>query len=164
MNTFRYSEPNRPGTYEGWFIAFMDDAGAVAILSDYGDYTYRWNARGVDKGIREFLLECEPAYVLSKLARREFSLEKSVASVRDAFEQSLNEGSVDGGEYEDAARALRLVGNEFEFCDFIREDWGQIDLSECWSQDYSGQARAFMEQVWPRLMALVRLDAKREAA
>lgn len=35
VETYRYAEPNTNGL-EGWFVAFLDSIGCLAVLSDYG--------------------------------------------------------------------------------------------------------------------------------
>ena len=153
-NVYRYAERNRPGTYEGWFIAFMDEAGCLAVLSDYGDYSYRWGGIPEGTGIRRFLTQCEPEYVLRKLSRRDwFDVEKNVAAVRQAL---LERETGDPEEFYDE---LRSIGSEYELTRWLEDVDHGLELYDLLpGHSHSPQALAFMERVWPRLMALVRTD------
>jgi len=42
VQVWRYHLPNDRETREGWAIAFLDSIGCFTVLSDYGDYGYRW--------------------------------------------------------------------------------------------------------------------------
>ena len=56
VKVWRYSFPSIKG--EGWAIFFLDETGCFAALSDYGDWSYRWNQRGLPEKLtfRHFLL------------------------------------------------------------------------------------------------------------
>lgn len=43
VTTWRYHMPNDRATGEGWAVCFLDSIGCFSVLSDYGDYGYRWH-------------------------------------------------------------------------------------------------------------------------
>lgn len=50
-----------------WAKVFMDSKGALAIISDYGNFAYHWSDWG-DRDFREFLLGLDDGYLGRKLA------------------------------------------------------------------------------------------------
>lgn len=156
VQTWRYAEANRPGTYEGWFVAFVDEAGCLAVLSDYGDYSYRWGAVPEGVGIRRFLTQCERGYLLSKLSRRDyFDVEKNVAAVREALDARPV------GNPEEFYEELLGISSEYELLRWLEDKEHGLDLYDLLpGHDHSPRALAFMDRVWPRLVALLKSDVE----
>ena len=72
VTTWRYHLPNI--NLEGWVIAFLDSTGCLSVLSDFGDYGYRWHEGGWGPGdFREFFVRCDSGYISRKIASRAHS-------------------------------------------------------------------------------------------
>ena len=72
--TWRYALPSLPAGTDSWSIVFVDSTGAVAVLSDYGNWCYRWVTEHTGfRDFREFLVQADWDYVARKLGsgRRE---------------------------------------------------------------------------------------------
>jgi len=83
MQMWRYAIPSLKG--EGWAILFLDNEGCFAVLSDWGDWSYRWNTRGVaEKDMRHFIVTCDNGYLRGKLNPvQEFDAEKTLVAVKE---------------------------------------------------------------------------------
>lgn len=64
------------GGITGWAKVFIDSSGALAIISDYGNYAYHWTSWG-ERDFREFLLGIDDDYLGGKLAMDRRSGERS---------------------------------------------------------------------------------------
>lgn len=141
--TWRFSGPSISG--EGWWVAFIDEAGCLAVLSDFGDYSFRWNLRGIgEPNLVRFLVKCDSPYVLNKLARRDwFDADFAEKQVRDALRER------DG---EDAAQPS--ISNEFDLHEAVVEHalYQQAADGDLTRMDFDPQAKAFIERVWPRIV------------
>jgi hypothetical protein len=157
MKIWRYSVPNV--NHSGWAICFIDQAGCLAILSDYGNYAYRWPAGGIREfpDLRHFLLKCSgDDYLISKLASRsQYSPEKTCVAIKEAIAGITND-------VERAKEQRHLEDNDDveDESDFV--DWCEETSFDCpWEfrcDDYCSDARAFMKQSWPRLLEQIRED------
>ena len=162
VQMWRYHEPNNGKTYEGWYIAFLDSTGALSVQSDYGDYSYRWNAHGFPAGLgfREFLTQCNSDYILRKLARHdELQPERTEKSIREAIIHLRREGKLTK---EEAAEEWSILRDYSFDSEAAIDSWlRQTELPEAWEYavyDHPQQARAFMEHVWPRLRQAILND------
>ncbi len=160
MNVYRYSEPNTD-RHEGWYIAFIDEAGALAVLSDYGDFCYRWNIRGTDRPIRQFLLECHREYILSKIARKDkYDGDRTLTNVRSEILRMRMVGGFSEGEARDEWDGLKYESIELSEANFNSWYSGTRlgDVSELVVYDYPPMALAFIEYIWPRLLQQIQKD------
>lgn len=156
---WRYSVPNRKG-YEGWAILFLDSEGCFAALSDYGDWSYRWNARGFspDEDIRKFLLRCDDDYLLRKIApQQEYDPDKTKANIRELILGMRRERQLTKDEALEEWELTSDLSNEYEF-----GRWAELtqlpDTSELFCQKYSEQAKAFLKECMPRLREVIKND------
>lgn len=154
-----YSLPNVKR--EGWAIAVLHvTSGFFACDSDYGSYVYTWGSMGV-RDTRQFLMSCDVHYLHSKFMAgkpdaRELDVEASRAAIkkliRKTWPKASNERSV---ELELLARAdfdsegaIALWYSESELPNHVA-DWHE-DIVRVPNR----QCVAFLEKVWPRLVAL----------
>lgn len=159
VGVWRYSFPNVNGM--GWAIFFIDDAGCFAALSDYGDWSYRWNMRGMPegKGVREFLLTCDDDYILRKIApKREYDSEGTVKAVKEFIlgmrrEQQLT--AEEAREEWDLIDFHEGLDNEYNFWGW-NQDSNLPEKHELYQTRYSLQARAFLEKCMPRLRTAIK--------
>lgn len=169
VGVWRYSEPGNG--YEGWWIAFLDDAGCLSVQSDFGDYSYRWNMRGMPErdgkliGLREFLLTTGADYVLGKFATRsEFDDEGSLKAVRKEILDRRRAGECDA----DWARSEWDIATEHLDGTRSGDDWiRETAIDEPWfllGNRYPQQATAFMDRIWPRIVAAIRADLQQPLA
>lgn len=174
VEVWRYSGQNIK--CEGWFIAFMDNAGCLSVQSDYGDYAYRWNMRGMPtvadgsrlQTMREFVagqLSRDPHYVLAKFASRSvYNCAKTAENVkRELIELRRARGKFSK---EEAAAEWDLVEALLVSSQNVDEWMRETALEEphfFLSTDYPEQAKAFMDRAWPRLVALVQAELAAEA-
>lgn len=142
VKTWRFSEPNRKG--EGWWIAFLDEAGALAVLSDFGDYAYRWHPGALgEPNLVRFLARVDSDYVLRKVSPREDHLDCA------ATEMKVREAIVE--EVDDAASDDVSINSERDLFTAV-SDFG-LDGSDVAVYRRDPQAVAFIERVWPRIVA-----------
>jgi hypothetical protein len=166
---WRYEQGNEKG--ECWFIAFLDEACCFAVLSDFGDYSYRWSPTGIGKqDFRDFITSCNSDYLLSKFCRRdEYQSEATVKAVKQAIiDERIRYNNSKG------RHGLSAIGARDEWDGAIHSDilatyegfasWalGESSLHGEVTQlavfDYPIQARMFMERVWPRLKTMIDMD------
>lgn len=158
LRTWRFSEPNRNG--EGWWVAFIDEAGCFSVLSDFGDFAHRWPSSPESLGepnLVRFLARAGADYVLGKIARHDwFDAEASEKKVRAHL--------IERGDEEIAATVT--IRNEVALWTAIY-DFSIDDEDESirrYELDFPPQARAFMANIWPRIVvqlkaAIARGDA-----
>lgn len=168
--TWRYAEPNLNGL-EGWWVAFVDDAGCLSVQSDFGDYSYRWNMCGMPErdgqriGLREFLLDVGSDYVLNKFAgRTEFDDVGTLKAVKLRIIEQRKDASLDAdGAREEWDLATRLLSNASGGDAWV----SHTTLEEPWNElgnRFPREATAFMERIWPRIVAKIRADLSGGAA
>lgn len=161
VQTWRYSFPSVKG--EGWAIFFLDSVGCFAALSDWGDWSYRWNPRGYEAGdgkdFRHFIISCDDDYLLHKIApKQEWDGDATFKSVKEAILGMRR----DGGWSKDKAREewdlLENSGvshSEFEFWDWSK-DTELSDPHELTRHQASRQAKMFLARCMPRLREAIK--------
>lgn len=118
ITTWRYSLPSLPGGEDSWSIVFVDSTGCVAVLSDYGDWCFRWQQRhcGHDD-VRDFLWRLDADYLARKLGmgRKEelqvYDGEATRKRIREHICQYRRSGSLSK---EVAREEWELAGNDLE--------------------------------------------------
>lgn len=159
VQIWRYSLPNVKG--QGWAIVFLDEAGCFAALSDYGNWSYRWNQRGLPEGLtfRHFLLQCEDDYILRKIApKKEYDDEASLAAVRETILGMRREKQLT----KDEAREEWELTDSYEGLSDEHQFWGWAqqtelpDTNELYLTKHPEDARRFLEHVMPRLREAIK--------
>ncbi len=159
---WRYEGPNEDKCYGGWFIAFIDSAGCLAVLSDYGDYSYRWHSPGAS--MRHFLLCCNTGYVADKFGynvKAEIDGDATRKGIREYILETRRQGTLTK---EEARLEWENSRNDFD-SDVDFSDWMQgsnFDDSYEFYRSRKPQLEAFMRQVWPRLVECIREDLESE--
>lgn len=158
---WRYAIPNNK--YEGWAVLFIDEAGCFSILSDYGNWAYRWNARGLPDGVtfRQFFLECEDEYLQRKLApEKVYDRDSTYATIREEIIRLRRRKELTAAE---AASEWELPDDyEGLYDEWNAQQWcAATALSEpgefiCYKTD--PQIVAFFEKSMPKLRELIRAD------
>lgn len=151
---------------QGWFVAFVDEVGCVAVLSDFGDYAYRWGGVPREVGIRRFLTQCERSYVLDKFTygKKEFDEERTRASALEAILEERYAHRCAAEEAREVFDEVTSAVGEHEMTNAIgAAHFGLLNLAECWCTGPTAQHRAFVDQIWPRLMKEIEADLEREA-
>lgn len=166
----RYAVPNSPDG-DGWALLFIDEEGAFAAITDYGDFTYRWPSRGwsaVD--FRHFLLTIDADYLARKLAsgEREYRGDLTAVAVRDQILQQRREwrrqpsspialGKVAARAEWNLVASCRALADEQAF-----EEWcarTKLAAPELLAvEGLPRRVRAFIEKSWPRLRRALELD------
>lgn len=163
VQTWRYSIPSERGN--GWAIAFVDSIGCFSVLSDYGDYGYRWPQAGWGPGdFRRFLLQCNDDYILRKLARRDhYDGEATLRNVKDVILQNRRSLEWSADRAREEWSLLRTYDDLERREDFARwYDSTRIDCAyEHARVTFDPSALAFMTKVWPRITAAIREDLAR---
>jgi hypothetical protein len=145
-----------------WAKVFMDSTGALAIISDFGDYAYHWSSWG-DRDFREFLLGLDDSYLGGKLdigrpGPDPLDEEATVKRVREEILGMRRRYSLSKS---DARHEWELVD------DWLKE--GQVErwleettLEEAWEllvyHRLPGQLRAFLDRLWPLVKKAIALD------
>jgi hypothetical protein len=161
VTTWRYQLPNENG--EGWAIVFMDSIGCFSVLSDYGDYGYRWPQAGWGPGdFRKFILGCDDHYLLRKIARRDhYDGDKTLRAIKKRILRWRREGML---RKDQARQEWDLVTDRYGSV-YSREDfaiWYQRTHLESAHElavyDFEPSVLAFVKHVLPRLRAKIRED------
>jgi hypothetical protein len=162
IRTYRYAENGN-----GWYIAFMDNYGSLSILSDYGNYGYRWGSFGaIEKdGFLRFLTGCDDSYILGKLAqgRSEYQDEPTLAAVKRKIIEYRRDRTLSK---EQAREEWDLLREEYEnlYTEFDYSRWAMRYGNELFNPEEFAvyekpqQAQAFVKNVWPRLIAAIKKD------
>ena len=167
VTTWRYSLPNENG--EGWAIAFLDSIGCFSVLSDYGDYGYRWPQNGWsnpnERDFRQFFLGTDDHYVLRKIARSDHYDGRATC---EGIKRHIIELRRDRHYEKDFARDEwdRLRRYDDVDCREMFAMWYENtkigDAAEFSVYSFSPQALAFQKLVLPRLRAAIRAQLEEE--
>jgi len=164
LGTPRGAEPR-----DSWSIVFVDDDGCLSILSDYGNWGYRWNMAGESKSVRRMLLDFNSSYVYNKLSydhAKVFSPEKTIKVIREQIlsyrrqrELPKKEASVDW-------HAVGRVNNVLDFQEFLdnqRGRWNRyVDMAMYEPHNASGLDH-WTKVSFPRLQERIREQLADEA-
>ena len=165
MKTWRYSVPSE--NCEGWAILFLDDAGCFAVLSDYGNYAYRWNARGFGSpgGIRPFLLGCDNGYLAGKLSpQKVYDGDATLRAVREYILERRRERDWTAERARDEWDLLEWndLDSEFRFQTWLNDTKIEDPWEGLAQYALDIHAAAFLERAWPRLKSLIQADLASE--
>ena len=165
---WRYHLPSIKG--EGWAIAFLDSTGCFTVLSDWGNYGYRWPDHGWGPGdFRAFFVLCDSGYIIRKIARVDtYYGDRTLRAVQDHILERRRDGSFTR---ECARQEWDLLGDYSQLDS--REDfalWGERTHIDAYYEfavfDFDSGAINFARHVLPRLQAAIReeLEPKAETA
>lgn len=153
MQMWRYEIPSIKG--EGWAILFLDNGGSFAVLSDWGNWAYRWAARGgATKDMRYFIVTCNNDSLLRKLNPvQEFDAEATLTAVKEYISSMRQEGRLTEQEEQEELRLLEEhegLDNEW-YWDRWLGDTDMVHAYELRVDRYPLTIQAFLEKCWPRL-------------
>lgn len=117
LGTPRGAEPR-----DSWSIVFVDDDGCLSILSDYGNWGYRWNMAGESKSVRRMLLDFNSSYVHDKLSydhAKVFSPEKTIKVIREVILQYRRHGDIDSAVARADWNDIADINNILDFVEFL---------------------------------------------
>lgn len=148
-----------------WAVFMVTDNGFLSIQSDFGNYSYRWQAFG--DSFKQFLTTLDDSYLMSKLAgtEREFYLDQTLKIL---VEQVLSERKQDLIT-EEKARELMNEIESLQECGPYQEEYYRMiqelpGLMEFYGNDmssvpcsmgYTGQMQGFVERIWPAFRAVL---------
>jgi hypothetical protein len=162
VKMWRYAIPTVDGL-SGWAILFLDSTGCFSALSDYENWSYRWNSRGFVEGedFRKFLLKCDDDYLLRKInPKKEYDEEKTYAAAKEVILGLRREKEFTKEEALEEWELLKeydALGSEFDLHRWAMET-KLGDVGELYCVKHSEQARAFLKHCWPRLKELMKND------
>lgn len=143
--------------YGGIFVLASD--GYFSCITDWGNYAFRWTGFG-SRDFRDFLIGLGTDYLLSKIADETYDGTKSYHSIKDAILQlrrTRSWSAKQAREEMDLLQSWTCVENEFEFGCWYMETT-LPDASEYRRTSYHGQTRGFADRLWPRFVALLKVD------
>lgn len=162
---WRYVIPNVQ--YDGWAIVHVDSSGFLGIVSDFGNYAYRWVNWG-DQDFRAFLLklgQTDKDYLHSKLGRATCFDHKTTAKT---LRQWIVEGRRNESYNQSSARECWDIVKQFEAYQYSAE-WLYNHLNEeienvtdAFSYTYENELKNFVQRVWPRIQAAISVDVAGE--
>jgi hypothetical protein len=157
-----YKLPSIKG--EGWaHISLNTDTGFFATVSDWGNYSYIWDAPGGE--FRHFLLDLRPDYLYGKLMMgrpdsKVFDGAKTVENVRLAIEEKNAEEEGHWPHYREELEALSAIGRDPEKSEF--EGWeSETRLTDVWEYAVyvpAPDCMGFCTKVWPRFVELLKKE------
>lgn len=163
IRTWRWSLPPIKG--EGWAIVLADSTGMFSTVSDWGNFSFKWNAFG-ERDFREFIITLGADYVRGKLSHsvQEWNAAQTLLNVKEGIIAHRRERGLD----KDAAReewdllsAYSNLDNEVSFDRWL----SATSLMDPW--EYGCYRRVYESAAWcehalPRLQALIRSELETE--
>lgn len=148
--------------HEGWAEVVIGDNGFFAVVSDYGNYAFRWNDWG-DKSFLDFFCGLEAEYVQRKLdPSKSFDVDKTVAACRRAIGQAYKHagnprGQLSKRRVQSALMELDGVEDELTFNDWLGT-WSDYldDCGELYCTSPSPQILALVNETLPRIKDAIR--------
>ena len=164
MRSWRYEVKNDKHC-QGWAILHLDEGGFFGVCSDFGDYAFLWSGHGT-RDFREFVctLTHDPDYTANKLCmgrsdREEYDAEATIKSIQEHIAGEDGWSATHAKEETDLMEALR--NNDITFDDWCRD----TRIQEPWELHYTTvnrQALAFVKQVLPRLVEVIKKELESE--
>ncbi len=144
-----------------WAVIFLNSGtGILSIVSDYGNYGYRWSDPGCE--FKQFLTEIDDDYLVNKLSSGcdYFNSHKStdamlaaIAAATDLPTQDAktlkdavdNLDSYDAGSMTRSIYDYMLEGEEFAG---DKHEWRERFANECIVMEHSPQITQFVANIW----------------
>jgi len=155
-----------------WAVFFVDEETyCLSVLSDYGDYAYRWGQPG--ESFKKFLTTCDRSYVIGKLGQGDgkwFDADKTIENLERHVEELLKSKALTSRQKDDIEDHLQEI-----------KDWGartnegfsvilmQGAIAEH-TPDFYESARdifvtghhpqlvSFMDKIWPEFIAALKKE------
>lgn len=134
VRTFRYRlDPLRgeqlagrtsppPIEIDSWSIVFMDSTGCVAILSDYGDWSHRWDVKNTSHpdDFREAFIRFSRDYLMDKFSygdkarlMRVVDYKATQAALTKWNREKYTSGQFDSGMFRDNQDLINVADDEY---------------------------------------------------
>lgn len=164
ITMWRYAFPSING--EGWAVILMDSSGVFSAVSDYGDYAHYWNHHGC-KDFREFFLGSSRDYMLRKLhPKKEYDSETTLDVVLSTIIEERRAGTLTKEEARDTWHEVRVHHNdlesEFNFFSWVESGPAITESWELYRDRFPVDAQAFVDNVMPRLAAVLKAELHTE--
>lgn len=160
LTFWRYYLPNNENR-EGWADIVMRSDGWFGVVSDYGNYAYRWTHFGPGD-FRDFVVGLENDYVCGKLGNQVFDSDKAIRGYKDRiWRRRLNKLIKDKEDVRLAWDELETITCELDLHEWMERDGYRIlgdDYMDVFTQDYPSDLRAFVQKVMPRLKEAIRKE------
>ncbi len=155
MTIKRYDIP--PLKLGEWANIIVDtDAGMLAIVSDRGNYAYRWTDPGCE--FRQFLIGLEPDYLQKKLMIDHKSQVYDDEETRKAVMEVIEEAEKEGGTSFRPAHERAIIEDDFDYLNEYENfvAWcNETEIPDCFQLQRSKpepQSWAFCTIIWPRFV------------
>ncbi len=152
-----------------WGRFFLTTDGTLGIVSDYGNYGYWWTHPGCE--IRQFLIGCEPDYIIGKLAggATEYDAEETGRRIKREIlrlrrtRDLSQKGARD--EYELLARHDAVSDQRLLFLWYEETRLHEVVevVSELFVYSKPFQLQGFMKVLWPAFIAKLEEELAAEA-
>lgn len=167
MNALRFFVPNENSSGYAYVFLGVDvgvhyNHGQIAIISDFGNYSYAWG--GIPKGtdFRQFLLDCDTSYLTRKFSsEREYDPKATLKTVKENILQrrrweKTESGKTRAREEWELLRDYNNLDTEHD----IREWAGAttLDVIDVWCSKTPEQVVGFFEVTWPRIRKALELS------
>lgn len=157
-----------------WAIIFISERGGIlAILSDYGNWSYTWSHHGRES-FRHFLVELgrDTDYLMKKLGGgvNWYDAAATERAISTAIDLALVQGEISKEtaqaarehvkhcDFHDVGAAYRLWDEEESIADVFGEDFDAVPVVK----DYEPGLRQFTERLWPLFVAAIQTELANE--
>lgn len=150
-----------PKNHEGWGIFLIDSSGMFSVVSDYGNYAYKWTSFG--DCFRSFLCKLHAPYLGGKINiehGNEYDEERTKKVIREHILSHRRERSFTR---EEALQEWILSDDMHDFRAWYMQT--EMDCAyEFRCEMPPPQVTGFCERLFPRLVELLRADLAETAA
>jgi hypothetical protein len=165
----RYTLKKVSGGSRWWADITISSDGFLNVQSDYGSYHYRWGSFG--ESFTEFLIGADASYICSKFSYDTpdvFDDHETMKRLKTDILEHRKSGVLSEKDARESYRLVEDIGGcsrETEYVAFISahpslvkvlydDDYSLVPLAK--STDH--QLRAFMREVWPEFILVLRND------
>lgn len=167
VTTWRYTLNSCDNPRDSWSIVFVDSTGCFSVLSDHGDWAYRWVTQHTGQDdFRKFLVQIDSNYLARKIGRAEDNAVFDGDRTRQDLRKQVIELRREGRWTRDRARREwdlvgEIEGHPVSFDLFLQS----TTIEEAW--EFRHTRREFGLDHWsrvsfPRLKEVIRAELARE--
>lgn len=142
-----------------WAIALLTEDGIFSVISDFGNYAFKWSHTGC-KDFREFFVGLEPGYVQGKLGqgfKKEFQTEKTCQVIREQILQRRKEGELTKERAKNEMDLVKSLRNELDYYEWTQTTSLRHDHD--WAvYDHPSDIQNFCKRVLPKIQKKVAAD------
>jgi hypothetical protein len=135
---------------EGWAIIFLSEAdGSVSIISDYGNWGYRWPNHGCDS-LKHFLCDLCKHYAWVKFtgSLKHYNHDETIKTITEYIQEMYEDDSITQFQAEGMTQELGWMENEHHIynSDVLTEHIS--DIYELFHYDPDYQFMMFFDRLW----------------